>query len=433
MNFSNIFKNIPDKFIIIGLLSFTGSLILNFIQVPILLDLLSTEGYGVWATIFSIASMINYLDFGIANGIRLKLTELFSKKRYSNIIANIQASYLVTIIVAFFICSILYVITQVFNIAEKINPNQSKYNIISSINVFIIGIAIILILKVGTLIFSSIQKPQIEKICLFLSQFFFVFTLVIFPKEYFQNNLVLISLIYIFSHIVVLIFVNVYIFLKIPNILNTNKFKLSLITDNLNLNLSFFLIQISSLVLYSTDNYIISFLISPDKVTEYSIDYKYYGIPHTFYSLYISLYWPHFISLYSQGEISTIVSKVFVIKKFFFLNLLFVLTLLSLKPLVFQFWLGSHSKISVSELDYYMIFYFLLSSLTTIFTYIVNATGKIKLQRNLYLIIALINIPLSVIFIKLGLGVNGVILSSSLCMLILLIPIYYQASSILKE
>jgi O-antigen/teichoic acid export membrane protein len=80
-----------------------------------------------------------------------------------------------------------------------------------------------------------------------------------------------------------------------------------------------------------------------------------------------------------------------------------------------------------------MVVYFLLSSVATIFTYVVNATGKIKLQRNLYLFIALINIPISVFFIKLGFGSKGVILSSSLCLIILLIPIYFQAKSILKE
>lgn len=433
MNLNYLFKNIPDKFVVIGLLSFTGSLMLNFLQVPILLDLLSTEGYGVWATIFSIASMVNYLDFGIANGIRLKLTELFSNKKYSNIIGNIQASYLVTITVAFFICAILFMTAQLFDVSEKINANHFKYDIYSAINIFIFGIPIILILKVGTLIFSSVQKPQIEKICLFLSQLFFVIILVLISKKYTQNNLVLISLIYILSHVFILFFVNSYIFLKIPNLLKINKFKLGFITDNLNLNISFFLIQISSLILYSTDNYIISVFISPEKVTEYSIDYKYYGIPHTFYSLYISLYWPHFISLYSKGEINIIVNKLKIIKNFFFLNLFFILSLVLLKPIIFKFWLGSYSTNLVSELDCYMVIYFLLSSVATIFTYVVNATGKIKLQRNLYLIIALINIPISILFIELGFGSKGVILSSSLCMIILLIPIYFQAKSILKE
>jgi Na+-driven multidrug efflux pump len=63
-----------------------------------------------------------------------------------------------------------------------------------------------------------------------------------------------------------------------------------------------------------------------------------------------------------------------------------------------------------------------------------NGIGKIKLQMWLFVFAALINIPLSVIFVKyLYFGVTGVILATCTSLLILSIAMPIQAYKVLKN
>ena len=50
------------------------SMVLSLLYTPALLAYLGDEKYGVWATILSVISWVNYCDIGIGNGLRNILT-----------------------------------------------------------------------------------------------------------------------------------------------------------------------------------------------------------------------------------------------------------------------------------------------------------------------------------------------------------------------
>ena len=69
-----------------------------------------------------------------------------------------------------------------------------------------------------------------------------------------------------------------------------------------------------------------------------------------------------------------------------------------------------------------------------IYMIFINATGRIKLQMYLYILGAIVNIPLTIYFIKdLNMGSSGAILATNICMLPLAIIMPIQAYYILKE
>ena len=93
------------------------------------------------------------------------------------------------------------------------------------------------------------------------------------------------------------------------------------------------------------------------------------------------------------------------------------------------FWVGKENIKIDPTTSVNMILYFLISSYTTIYMYVINAYGKLYIQLLGYVIITIINIPLSIFLAKyLNIGASGVILASSICLLILLIiiPIQYK-------
>ena len=51
------------------------SIIIGFVFVPLLLNYLDTERYGIWLTLSSIIAWASFFDIGLGNGLRNRLTE----------------------------------------------------------------------------------------------------------------------------------------------------------------------------------------------------------------------------------------------------------------------------------------------------------------------------------------------------------------------
>ena len=72
-----------------------GSILSNFLLIPITINYVSSPIYGIWMTLYSIISWLSIFDIGLGNGMRNYLTEAVSKGNYKE-----AQSYLSTTIVA---------------------------------------------------------------------------------------------------------------------------------------------------------------------------------------------------------------------------------------------------------------------------------------------------------------------------------------------
>ena len=70
-----LFKNISLSFLYKAV-----NMGLVFITIPLLLNYLEKELYGIWVTIFSIVNIVFFMDGGIGNGLKTKLSESISIK-----------------------------------------------------------------------------------------------------------------------------------------------------------------------------------------------------------------------------------------------------------------------------------------------------------------------------------------------------------------
>ena len=68
-------KNILLSFVIKGL-----SIALNLVFVPLTINYIDAERYGIWLTLSSIILWFNFFDLGLGNGLRNKLVEAIVKK-----------------------------------------------------------------------------------------------------------------------------------------------------------------------------------------------------------------------------------------------------------------------------------------------------------------------------------------------------------------
>ena len=187
------------------------------------------------------------------------------------------------------------------------------------------------------------------------------------------------------------------------------------------------------LVILTTDNMLITKYIGTTEVTTYSIVSKLFQILLILEGLISVPMWTLFIDTYVKKD------KKWIKKAFINLNLLFLLLILGviimiyILPYIVKIWIGQ-------ELIYpkYLILFWGLFILNRVYGDIymifINATGRIKLQMYLYILGAIINIPLTIYFIKnLNIGSSGAILATNICMLPLAIIMPIQAYYVLKK
>lgn len=413
------------------------NIFVGLVLVPMLLFFLGKEKYGVWVTISVVVNWLNIFDIGLGQGLKLKLTEAFSLNKISIVKKLISSTYFLVALISLAIVLIFFIGNFIFSWSQLLNINDD-FNVETnySINILILFFFLVFLTKLIGVVYSALQLPFVDNIIKTVSQVSFLLLIVIFNYLDIRSSLIIVSLFSIVPLFLLYLLVNIHFFkFKSPSLLpklkNVSK---ESIQDVFKPGISFFIIQIGCIVLYSTDNLIILNLLSATDVADYSIYYKYYSFPFIFFNLFISSHWSAFIDALAKKDFSWIRNKVIFFNKTFIILIISYVLLFFFNKDLFDLWLGDNKINEDNRLSFYMIIYFLISSYTTIYMYVINALGTLKVQMLSYTIIAIVNIPLSILFVRyFNMGVSGVILASSICLSILLVLIPIQYFKIVRE
>lgn len=60
-------------------------MLISFLTIPLMLNYLNNEEYGLWILVLSITNWIYTFDIGIGNGLKNKIAQYLSLKNYSEI------------------------------------------------------------------------------------------------------------------------------------------------------------------------------------------------------------------------------------------------------------------------------------------------------------------------------------------------------------
>lgn len=394
-----------------------GSMLCSYIIIPVSLKYLkSPADYGVWLTISSFVAWINLFDGGLGNGLKNKLSEAltFDDKRKAKTI--VSSAYAGLFLLSAFLSVLFIGIHSYINWAKILNVSSSLKNSIDVIVLYVfIGFFIRLAVDLINSILTAYQKIESVSLLNFIinaSLLAGVFLLNLFNIK---DRFFAICILYSFTPVLILIVVSIILFSKsLREVLPSFKlFNFSELKPLLTLGGKFFVIQISVIVVFSTDNLIIAELFSPADVSVYSICYKYFGILTFIWAIILSPYWVAFNEAYLKKDYTWIHNTIKRLEKGFLLLALLTVIALVVSPFVFKVSVQKQGVFIPFNLSVYMALFVLLSSCISIYVNFLNGTGLIKLQLYISVFSAIINIPLCILFAKtLHLGINGIILSS---------------------
>lgn len=395
-----------------------SSAVCAFLLVPITLGYLDKDLFGLWMTILAFLNWSNVFDLGINNGLKTKLIYAFSQNDMELARREISTTYNLMFVFSASLLTLVLVASQFINWNHLFN-----YDINLNLRLIIVLPLLFFLLKLYTdLIYAVLlarQKTGVFNFLYFLMNLLSLAVVYLISKNNIEHRLLAVAVSLSAIPFLTSLIANVYFFtttykhLK-PGFLKIDK---SLLAPTLTQGLRFFVIQLSVLVIFSTDNLIIIRLFSPSDVTVYNICYKFFSVFTIIWTVLITPFWSAFGDAFHKNDIQWIRKTIRkLIRLWWLLNLALLITLLFIDS-IYHVWVGSSIKVPYS-LSIFTALFVSIFSLANIYIYFINGIGKIQVILLVSIIVGIINIPVAILLAKyMGLGLTGIMISTCVCLL----------------
>ena len=402
--FANLFLSVIFKYV---------NVILGLIMVPITLNYLDKTRYGLWTALYSILSWIFIFDIGIGNGLRNKFTELKAKNEVDGIRSYVSTAYLIFGFLALLIAVIFLLINQFIDWSRVLNaPYTMKSELSKTIYIIFLVMCFSFVLKLIDSILAGDLKNSISGLISVIAHILSLIGIILLSK-FTTPSILNYALMYTGTNLLVTLLTSIYLYNGMykeysPNI---KYMDLSLGRDLVSVGVKFFFISLSMNLMFSANGLIISNLLGPEYVTDYSINMKYFSISSMLFSMLVQPLWSGYGDAYHRNDYEWIKKTFRFLHKLWFIMVGVLVLMIIVQKWVFHIWIGD--KIDVDyQLSILFVFYYLFYMLNNIYNPFINATSKIKLQMILYIFLSIIYLIMSVIFVKyLNLGIKGIVLS----------------------
>ncbi len=398
--------------------------------VPVTLNYLGKEDYGIWLTLASILSWLINLDFGIGNGLRNKLAEALALNDIK--LARIYVSTAYTIFGIGIFCAIIiyFFAHRLLNWAFILNAPNQYFNLLNTLALYVIVLFMVqFFAKLLTSIINADQRPALNGALSLIVNSLTLIAIYILSK-FARQSLMLFGI--ISSSVPVLVFIIASLFLfngHYKSISPSFKFINFKYSSNLvKLGMQFFIIQISGLIIFTTDNMIITQLFGPEPVVTYNIAYKYFYLVPMVFNVVLAPFWSAFTEAYVKSEYDWIKNSIKKLKSIWIILSIVTIIMIFISDFIYKIWVGKDVHIPFI-LSVFTGLFVIIANWNNIFAYFINGIGKVKIQLYYSIIVALINIPLSVFLAKtMGMGITGVIVATDICLIIASVwaPLQYK-------
>jgi len=423
-------KNIAFSFVLKTINIATGLLL-----VPLVLNYLGQTRYGIWLTLASIVTWFNFFDVGLGNGLRNKLSESLARGKNELSRKYVSTTYAVITIISVIFLSVVLILNAFLDWSVLLNTTnvpEDKLNILAFV---VFGFfAFRFISKLIGSVLLAYQKPAMNDLINTTGKVLILIIIYVLSNRT-KSSLLYVGITYSATPVFAFILFSIILFSKsFKQIAPSVKYvDFSLFKDLFNLGGKFFIIQIAAVILYSSDNFIITQLFSPAEVAPYQIANRYFGIILMGFGILVAPFWSAITEAYTKGEMTWIKNSVKKLVQLWGLAFLALIIMLVLSDEVYHLWIGDKVLIPF-ELSAAWAFFVGIQTLNTIFVQVINGTGKVKLQMIIGIGGAIINIPLSILLAKyFNMGPTGVIGATIIGQIIALFFIIIQYKKIINE
>jgi len=392
-----------NKHTLISFIFKGASVFLQLMLIPLTIKYLKSDIYGVWLTLTSLLGWMSIFDIGIGNGLKNKLSECLAKEDIESAKKYVSTTYAVIIILMSFFITLSILAYNKINWQFVFNSRFISSNDLEN-TTLIVSVFFFLkfITDIVTVIAASYQMVSISSILLFFNNLGItcsVWLLTTLAKPDLIKLAFCISFIPFFISIAANIILFKSYFKNVIPSLKSVDFTMS--NSIVKIGSQFFLLQIISLVIFQTDNILISQLFKPSEVTNFNVTFKYFSIVSIFFSIILAPYWTAFSDAFHKEDYSWIKNTMNQLYVYWGFSIFILIIMFIFSKKIILAWVGVENQIEVTYgLSGTICFYIAITNWNAILATFLNGLGKIKLQIIVSVFIGIINIPLSILLVK---------------------------------
>jgi O-antigen/teichoic acid export membrane protein len=369
----NIVVSLPLKF---------ASVLISLVLVPLTINYVDSESYGVWLTLSSITGWFAFFNIGLTNGLRNRFTEAVTQNNTLLARKYVSTTYTVLTLIFAVVWIVVIVANNFVNWAQLLNIDAQLSSSVSKVFVIVFTyFCLQFIFRIIITILTADHKPAMASSIDVLGQLISLGVIFILTRTT-EGSLVYLSLGLCAAPLAVLALSNVVLFSAKyrPYRPSLRLFDIKCCKSILNLGMLFFVIQIAGVIQYQMANFFIGRYIGMEDVTAYNIAYKYFNVLYMVFSIMLMPFWSAVTNAYALGDTQWIVRSVRKYLKMLVLFLLAGTVMLLLSPQVYRIWIGENVIHVPFSYSLWCLLYFAVMMFGAVFVNVLNGIGALKIQ-----------------------------------------------------
>ena len=393
---SRLQKNILVSFIAKG-----WSAIIVLLMVPITLKCLGEYNNGVWLTISSVMLWIDNMDIGLGNGMRNKLAIYLAhgEEHRARLLISSTFAMLTYIIIPTLLLLLLFIMTsdtyQLFNVEPTKTTNLDQVLMVT-----VTLVCTTFIFKLIGNFYMGLQLPAVSNLLIAMGQTLaLIGTYLVYLSG--SHSLLHIALVNTVCPLLVYLIAYPYTFYyKFSHLRPAfGLVDLKEAKAVISMGIEFFIIQISSVILFMTSNLLISKLFTPAMVTPYQITYRYFSILLVVFTVICMPFWNATTDAYERGDIQWIHNATRKLRLMTIGIFLCLIVMILVSSFIYTIWIGQDTTIDIRmSIAVAMYIFILIYSMR--YSYFINGIGKLRLQLIFSASAAILFIPLAYLVVK---------------------------------
>lgn len=358
-----------------------ASVIISFLYIPVVLEYLDKEKFGVWIALTSVINWIRLFDIGIGNGLRHQLATAIALGKMEKAQELVSTTYFV---LGSIFCSVLLValaVNPLLDWQSILNTTAvDKDELFAVTNIALFAIILTFVFQIVKTIYSAHGNTAAGNIMQLISSllslvFIWVLTLLTEPGD-------LVAAVLIVAGVPMLVFLaaNVYTYSKryqelIPKY---SSVKIKGSGDLFSLSGKFFVVQITAMIIYTSLPFIITQFYGPAAVSEFHVARSIFNLPTLAIGLFTAPLVPLVTQAYARKEFSRIRKLLIRALQLAGLICFGTIGIVFIAPWIYDIWLGD--KIVVSwNLTVAIGIYTIISVLVNPFSSFLNGLGEVNI------------------------------------------------------
>ena len=339
---NNRLKNIQAS-AVTGLIARIVGVLSSVLVVSISVDYLGADGYGYWVAATSFLAVLSFADGGAGNSVVNKVASA-SRSKISELPVIISSAYIVMLAFAFVGGCIFSVANSYFDWVDvlggrgKVPERDAQLIVVVAASSFFIGIITSLVYKIQ----RGFQNGARENFWLGLTAV--LLGLSAYAARYFDVGLIWYAVLVSYVPIFVQVIATLHFVWAEKNInfRGSTIFSLEISLELVRKGGVFLVLQVASAVQGQMDNVIISKMIGPSAVAQYSVCMKLFLMPMMFYGVVLNPLWPAYREALAANDFNWIKNSFGgVLKISFAIGVFFALVMILASGFIIDIWVGS--------------------------------------------------------------------------------------------